>query len=98
AREPERWIPVAWDSNTARHLSTRLDVTVLNEKGVLGRLAAEITDADSNILHLTMHDDDASSTAVLHITVQVDGRKHLAQVIRAMRHVPQVQKIVRVKG
>src|SRR3546814_1927995 len=23
AREPERWIPVMWDSNTARHLSTK---------------------------------------------------------------------------
>ena len=98
AREPERWIPVAWDSNTARHLSTRLDITVINEKGVLGRLAAEISDADSNILHLTMHEDDASSTTMLHVTVQVDGRKHLAQVIRAIRHVPQVQKIVRIKG
>lgn len=98
AREPERWIPVAWDANTARHLATRLDITIINEKGVLGRLAAEITDADSNVLHLTMHDDDASSTTVLRITIQVDSRKHLAQVIRAIRHVPQVQKIVRIKG
>lgn len=97
AREPERWIPVVWDANTARHLSTRLDVTLMNERGVLGRLAAEITEADSNIVHLTMQ-DDAGATSVLHLTVQVDDRKHLAQVIRAMRHVPQVQKIVRVKG
>ncbi len=97
AREPERWIPVAWDTTTARHLSTRLDVTVINERGVLGRLAAEITDADSNIMHLTMH-EEPSATGVLHLTVQVDSRKHLAQVIRAIRHVPQVQKIVRVKG
>ncbi|WP_353147933.1 bifunctional (p)ppGpp synthetase/guanosine-3',5'-bis(diphosphate) 3'-pyrophosphohydrolase [Pollutimonas bauzanensis] len=97
AREPERWIPVLWDSNTARHLSTRLDVTVVNERGVLGRLAAEITEADSNIMHLTMQ-DDAASTGLLHLTVQVDSRKHLAQVIRAIRHVPQVQKIVRLKG
>jgi GTP pyrophosphokinase len=97
AREPERWIPVLWDSKTARHLSTRLDVTVINERGVLGRLAAEITEADSNIIHLTMQ-DDAAATGLLHLTVQVDSRKHLAQVIRAMRHVPQVQKIVRVKG
>ncbi|NYT57646.1 bifunctional (p)ppGpp synthetase/guanosine-3',5'-bis(diphosphate) 3'-pyrophosphohydrolase [Alcaligenaceae bacterium] len=97
AREPERWIPVVWDANTARHLSTRLDVTVINERGVLGRLAAEITAADSNIMHLTMP-DDAATTGLLHLTVQVDNRKHLAQVIRAIRHVPQVQKIVRVKG
>jgi GTP pyrophosphokinase len=86
-----------WDTTTARHLSTRLDVTVINERGVLGRLAAEITDADSNIMHLTMQ-DDAAATGLLHLTVQVDSRKHLAHVIRAIRHVPQVQKIVRIKG
>ncbi|AEC19531.1 guanosine-3',5'-bis(diphosphate) 3'-pyrophosphohydrolase [Pusillimonas sp. T7-7] len=97
AREPERWIPVVWDANTARHLTTRLDVTVTNERGVLGRLAAEITAAESNIMHLSMP-DDAATTGLLHLTVQVDNRKHLAQVIRAIRHVPQVQKIVRVKG
>jgi GTP pyrophosphokinase len=97
AKEPERWIPVIWDVTTARHLTTRLDITVLNERGVLGRLAAEITEADSNITQLSMP-DEAAATALLHVTVQVDSRKHLAQVIRAIRHVPQVQKIVRAKG
>ena len=97
AREPERWVPVAWDSQTAKHLSTRLDIITRNERGVLGRLAAEVTAADANIVHVTMH-DDAVATVSLHLTVQVDSRKHLAQVIRAVRHVPQVQKIVRVKG
>ncbi len=96
-KEPERWIPVIWDTNTARHLSTRLDVTVLSERGVLGRLAAAITEAESNILHLNMP-EDSGATAVLHLTVQVDTRTHLAQVIRSMRQVPQVQKIVRLKG
>ena len=61
------------------------------------RLAAEVTAADANIVHVTMH-DDAVATVSLHLTIQVDSRKHLAQVIRAIRHVPQVQKIVRVKG
>src|SRR5699024_1759098 len=64
-KEPVRWIPVIWDTNTARHLSTRLDVTVLNERGVLGRLAAAITEAESNILHLNMP-EDSGATAVLH--------------------------------
>ncbi|MBV6272050.1 bifunctional (p)ppGpp synthetase/guanosine-3',5'-bis(diphosphate) 3'-pyrophosphohydrolase [Alcaligenaceae bacterium CGII-47] len=96
-KEPERWIPVVWDTTTARHLSTRLDITVLNERGVLGRIAAEVTEADSNIMQLSMP-EDAAATALIHLTVQVDHRKHLAQVIRAIRHVPQVQKIVRAKG
>src|SRR5690625_2813489 len=37
-REPERWVSVMWAAKTARHLNTRLDVTLLNERGVLGRL------------------------------------------------------------
>lgn len=97
AKEPERWIPVVWDTNTARHLSTRLDITVLNERGVLGRLAAQVTAAESNIVQLTMP-DEAATTALLHLTVQVDSRKHLARLIRSIRHVPQVKKIIRSKG
>src|SRR5690625_383469 len=96
-KEPERWIPVVWDTETARHLNTRLDITVLNERGVLGRLAAAITDSDSNINHLTMP-EESEATAQLHLSLQVDSRNHLAQVIRAVRQIPQVQKIVRVKG
>jgi len=97
AREPERWVNVGWDSHTAKHLPTRLDITTRNERGVLGRLAAKVTAADSNIVQITM-DDDAVATISLHLTIQVDNRKHLAQVIRAIRQVPQVQKIVRVKS
>jgi (p)ppGpp synthase/HD superfamily hydrolase len=68
-----------------------------NERGVLGRLAAEVTAADANIVHVSMH-DDAGATVSLHLTIQVDTLKHLSKVMRAIRHVPQVQTIVRVKG
>lgn len=97
AREPERWINVAWDEHTARHLSTRLEIVIINERGVLGRIAAEVTAADSNIVHVAMQ-DDVSATVSVNLTVQVDSRQHLARVIRSIRHVPQVQKIIRVKG
>ena len=96
-REPERWIEVGWDRQTAKHFSTRLDVVCRNERGLLGRLAAEITATDSNIVHVSMA-DDAGATVALHLTIQVESRKHLAQVIRSIRHVPQVDRIVRVKG
>ncbi|MEI6116002.1 MAG: bifunctional (p)ppGpp synthetase/guanosine-3',5'-bis(diphosphate) 3'-pyrophosphohydrolase [Burkholderiales bacterium] len=96
-KEPERWIDVAWDSETAKHLSARIDVTARNERGVLGRIAAEVAQAESNIVHVTMQ-DDSTSAVVVNLTVQVDSRKHLAQVFRAIRRVPQVQKIVRVRG
>ena len=96
-KEPERWVDVAWDEDTAKHLSARIDIVAKNERGVLSRIAAEVAQADSNIIHVTMH-DDAMATVVLNLTVQVDSRRHLAQVFRSIRHVPQVKKIIRVKG
>ncbi|MDP4836267.1 MAG: bifunctional (p)ppGpp synthetase/guanosine-3',5'-bis(diphosphate) 3'-pyrophosphohydrolase [Burkholderiales bacterium] len=96
-KEPERWVDVAWDQETAKHLSARFDIIAKNERGVLSRIAAEVAQADSNIIHVTMH-DDAMATVVLNLTVQVDSRKHLAQVFRSIRHVPQVKKIIRAKG
>lgn len=96
-KEPERWVEVAWDEETAKHLSARIDIVAKNERGVLSRIAAEVAQADSNIIHVTMH-DDAMETVVLNLTVQVDSRRHLAQVFRSIRHVPQVKKIIRAKG
>jgi RelA/SpoT family (p)ppGpp synthetase len=96
-KEPDRWVDVAWDQETAKHLSARIDIIAKNERGVLSRIAAEVAQADSNIIHVTMH-DDAMATVVLNLTVQVDSRRHLAQVFRSIRHVPQVKKIIRAKG
>ena len=97
AKEPERWVDIAWDIETAKHFSARIDIMAENERGVLSRIAAEVAQADSNIIHVTMT-DDAMSAIVLNLTVQVDSRKHLAQVFRSIRRVPQIQKIIRVKG
>jgi RelA/SpoT family (p)ppGpp synthetase len=97
AREPERWLDVAWDDQTAKHFTVRIDVVVRQERGVLGRVAAEISAADANITHVSMQ-DEASSTVAVHFTIQVESRQHLAQVIRYLRRVPHVQRIIRVKG
>ncbi|ODU76316.1 MAG: guanosine-3',5'-bis(diphosphate) 3'-pyrophosphohydrolase [Bordetella sp. SCN 68-11] len=97
AREPERWLDVAWDDQTSRHFTVRIDVVLRQERGVLGRVAAEISASDANITHVSMQ-DEASSTVAVHFTIQVESRQHLAQVIRHLRRVPQVQRIIRVKG
>jgi (p)ppGpp synthase/HD superfamily hydrolase len=96
-KEPERWVDVVWDQETAKHFSARIEIMAQNERGVLSRIAAEVAQADSNIVNATMH-EDAIDTVMLNLTVQVDSRKHLAQVFRSIRRVPQVQKIVRAKG
>ena len=96
-KEPDRWVDVVWDQETAKHFSARIEIMAKNERGILSRIAAEVAQADSNIINATMH-EDAIDTVMLNLTVQVDSRKHLAQVFRSIRHVAQVQKIVRDKG
>jgi len=96
-KEPERWVDVVWDQETAKHFSARIEIMAKNERGILSRIAAEVAQADSNIINATMH-EDAIDTVMLNLTVQVDSRKHLAQVFRSIRHVSQVLKIVRAKG
>ncbi|VCU72574.1 Bifunctional (p)ppGpp synthase/hydrolase SpoT [Pigmentiphaga humi] len=97
AREPERWLDIAWDEQTSRHFNVRIDVILRQERGVLGRVAAEISAADANITHVSMQ-DEASATVAVHFSLQVESRQHLARVIRYVRRVPQVQRIVRMRG
>jgi len=96
-KEPERWMGVAWDVNTAKHFAARIDVSAIDERGVLGKIAGEIAQSDSNILNVNTNNDDSESF-VLSLTVQVDDRNHLARVFRAIRRVPQVRRILRIKG
>lgn len=74
-----------------------MSITILSQKGVLGRIAAQIAAADSNIIQLTMT-DEAMEIGTINLTIQVEDRTHLARVIRSIRQVAQVQKIVRIKG
>src|SRR5690625_2868789 len=76
AREREHWIRVVGDTEPARHLPTRRDVTVLEERGVVGRLAAAITVSNSDIIHLT-RPGEGEAAAQLHLSLQVDSRNHL---------------------
>jgi GTP pyrophosphokinase len=74
-----------------------LDVSAVNERGVLGRIAVAIAEADSNILNVHVDDEDAR-IALIHFKVQVRDRTHLARVIRTLRRVKLVAKVVRPRG
>lgn len=97
AKDPDRWVDVKWAEDTKRMFNVRVDIFVRNERGVLSRVAAEITDADANIAHVSMQ-EEAQSASTLHFTLQVENRQHLARVLRALRRVQQVEKLVRVKA
>ncbi len=95
--DPDRWIELTWARDAATFFTVGLDVNAINERGVLGRIAVAIAEADSNILNVHVDDEDAH-IALIHFKVQVRDRTHLAHVIRTLRRVKQVVKVVRPRG
>lgn len=100
-REREKWVDVEWDPAIDRVFNVDLRITVTDRRGVLAKLAAEITAADSNISHVNMGDPNQNPDekyAVLQFTLEVKHRMHLAAVMRQLRRMPEVVKITRVKA
>ncbi|HVL35432.1 MAG TPA: bifunctional (p)ppGpp synthetase/guanosine-3',5'-bis(diphosphate) 3'-pyrophosphohydrolase [Burkholderiales bacterium] len=95
-KEPDQWIDVEWDSRTTRLFQAAINVTVENQRGVLAKVASEIAEAGSNIDSITMDEDRALFTT-MHLVLEVANRQHLARVMRALRRLPAVKRISRMK-
>jgi RelA/SpoT family (p)ppGpp synthetase len=94
--EPEQWLDVEWDRKTTRLFHAAVRVTVTNQRGVLAKVASEIAEAGSNIDSISMEEDRALFTPMLFV-LEVANRQHLARVMRALRRLPEVEKLVRVR-
>ena len=94
--EPDQWIDVEWDARITRLFQAAIHVTVENQRGVLAKVASEIAEAGSNIDSITMEEDRAVFTT-MHFVLEVANRQHLARVMRALRRLPDVQKITRAR-
>jgi GTP pyrophosphokinase len=94
-RDPGRWIDVAWAPQPGRLFDVAVKVLVKNTKGVFARVAADITSADANIVHIAMDEDPTQEATLLRFVIQVSDRVHLANVMRRVRTNPDVMRIAR---
>ena len=99
--DPEKWIDVQWDPSIDRLFKVDIRVTVIDGRGVLAKLAAEIASTDSNISYVNMEDQMAESEnryTTVGFTLDVRHRMHLASLMRQLRHLPEVVRMARVKS
>jgi RelA/SpoT family (p)ppGpp synthetase len=94
--EPDQWIDVEWDPASKRLYQAAIKVMVANQRGVLAKVASEIADSGSNIDSISMDEDRSVYTTML-LVLEVSNRQHLARVMRAMRRLPDVKKLARVR-
>jgi GTP diphosphokinase / guanosine-3',5'-bis(diphosphate) 3'-diphosphatase len=94
--EPEQWIDVEWAPTPSRLYQTAIKVMVANQRGVLAKVASEIAESGSNIDSIAMEEDRGVFTTML-LVLEVQNRQHLARVMRALRRLPDVKKLSRVR-
>ena len=94
--DTQKWVDVEWATEIKGQFDVRIRVEIRNQRGVLAKISAAIAEADSNIVHISM-DDTGGMYTTLYFTLQVRDRKHLASVMRNIRHMPEVSKIARIR-
>ncbi|MFP5406694.1 MAG: ACT domain-containing protein, partial [Gammaproteobacteria bacterium] len=93
-KDAERWIDVDWAEEVSGQFRTEIEVAVRNDRGVLGKVAAEIAASEANIVHVAM-DEDAADSATIQFAILVRDRVHLARVMRNVRRLSEVARIAR---
>ncbi len=94
---PEKWVDVRWESNIENDFPVDIRVDAINRRGVLAIIASAISEMDSNINNVTIDGRDGKYSAMT-FSISVQGRVHLARVMRHVKSLDMVSKIVRVKG
>ena len=92
--QADRLVDVKWSEELAGDYSCMIHMHVNNERGVLARLATIISDEGANIEHVEVEDRDGLSTIIAFL-VAVQGRDHLARIMRRTRRLKAVMRIWR---
>jgi GTP pyrophosphokinase len=95
--DAEKWVEVQWDPSSDRFFDVNVRLIAQNHRGVLARLAAEVSEADSNIDHIETEQRASPAYTTVVFTIQVKNRLHLAHVFRSLRRIPEVVRISRLK-
>ena len=94
-KDAERWLDVEWGEDIRGQFRTVVEVQIRDDRGALGRVAAEIAASEANIVNVTM-DEEPDRVATIRFTLQVRGRQHLAQLFRQVRKQADVSKVTRL--
>lgn len=94
---PEKCVILSWDKDIDSEFTVDLKVYLENRRGIVVELASAINQAEANIEKISVEERDAR-LSVIHLSLSVHGRKHLARAIRRLRNIRGVNKIVRSKN
>jgi guanosine-3',5'-bis(diphosphate) 3'-pyrophosphohydrolase len=95
--DPKKYIQLRWDPTVEGEFTVELRVEVEHQRGIIATLANSITSEEANIEKMTMTDRDAQFS-LIHLTLAVRNRVHLARVMKRVRRFKYVTRVTRVRN
>ena len=95
--DSDQIVDVEWAPEIEGVFEAGIRLLVADERGLLAHLATAIADAGANIEYLSMERPDGGHVVAMFFSVQVRDRKHLANVMRALRRIPEVKRVTRAR-
>lgn len=92
--EPHRVLPMNWESKVQGEFKASVRVELINRQGTLAKLTSAIATADSDIISLQTEEKE-SNIYYIDLELTTTNRVHLANVMRKIRAMPEVQKVSR---
>ena len=89
-KDSERFIGVEWSDEPTRNFESAVEVTVVNGKGVLARVAGALASAEADIVHVDMGQESTQDAAELRFILAVRDVQHLDAVMRQLKRTPSV--------
>ncbi len=94
--EPGRYFPVEWDNKPEAEFISEIRIEIVNHQGALAKLTSAIATTGCNIDGLKTEEIDAN-IYFIDVALTIRNRKHLADVIRHIRKMPDVQRVTRLR-
>lgn len=92
--EPERWIPAHWEVGRSERFDSTVSIMSINRDGVLADLSVLLSN-----LHVSLHSMSARETkdgnCEILLTISVEGKEHLDNVIQRLSKVNGVYSVER---
>ena len=87
---------ICWERDIKGFFNVEVILDVVNERGMLAKLAIAISSCKANIERITTEDQDGGLYTLITMLLEVRDRKHLADVMRSLRKIKNVNKVTRI--
>ena len=94
-KESSRWIGVEWSDDISDGLSTEITVHAKHKPGSLAAIAGKLADNGCNVEQVSLAAEYEDETIDILFQIQVSNRKDLADIMRGIKAMGNVEKVSR---